>query len=133
MINVRGIANAAIQPVNPNGPGVLRSSTGYTTDAAGKRTPSYAANAAVVLQVQAAKTSQLEHVENLNLQNTYRNVRMEGNTQGAVRVTGKGGDLLQFPETPGGTIRVWLVVAVLETWRDWCSLIVCLQTDAAVP
>lgn len=133
MINVRGIANSAIQPVNPNIVGVLRSSTGFTTNTAGKRTATYAANASVILQVQAARSSDLEHVENLNLQETYRNVRMWGNTQGVVRVTGKGGDLLQFPEVPGGTTRVWLVVAVLETWPEWCSLIVCLQTDVAVP
>jgi len=50
-----------------------------------------------------------------------------------VRVTQKGGDLLYFPEVPGGTLRVWKVVKVVETWPDWCHVIVNMQTDSAPP
>ena len=131
MINVRGIANAAIQVVNPNIPNVpYRASTGFTTNAAGKQTPTYAAQVLVTIQAQAASTSQLKQVEKLNMQNIYRNVRLWGNTQGVVRPDAKGGDLLTFPQVPGSAPQVWLVVKVLETWPLWCSVIVCLQTDA---
>lgn len=129
MINVRGIANAAIQTVNPNIAALYRASTGFTTNAAGKQTPTYAAEVEVIIQAQAASTSQLKLVEKLNMQDIYRNVRMWGNTQGIVRPDAKGGDLLTFPQVPGGAPQVWKVVKVLETWRDWCSCIVCLQTD----
>jgi hypothetical protein len=131
VINVRGIANAAIQPVNPNISDVpYRASTGFTTTPAGKQVPTYAAAVPVTIQAQAASTSDLKQVANLNITNIYRNVRMWGNTQGVVRPDAKGGDLLTFPQVPGGAPQVWLVVKVLETWPTWCSCIVCLQTDA---
>jgi hypothetical protein len=133
VINVRGIANAAIQVVNQNIAATYRASTGSTTDAAGKRTPTYAANVSVQIQAQAAKGSDLKHVQNLNVQSVYKNVRMWGDTQGVVRPDAKGGDLLLFPNVPAGTVHTWLVVAVLETWPEWCSVIACLQTDPAMP
>lgn len=126
-MNIRAIANAAIQPINKNIDANYFASTGFTTSAAGKQVPTYAAFVPVVVQVQAAKGSDLEHVSNLNMQNIYRNVRMFGNVQGVVRADAKGGDLIDFPQVPAGTIQRWLVVAVLETWPEWCSLIVCLQ------
>lgn len=132
-INVRGIANAAIQPVNENIPAQYLASTGYTTNAAGKRVGTYAAAVPVMIQAQAARGKDLEHIDGLNMQAVYKNVRMWGNTQGVQRVTAKGGDLLYFPEVPAGTLRVWKVEAVLETWATWCSLIVCLQTDPVPP
>jgi hypothetical protein len=128
-MNVRGIANSAIQVVNPNISAGYQASTGYTLDAAGKQTPSYAASVSVEVQVQAVKGKDLEHVANLNMQHVYRNVRAYGNRQGVVRPDGKGGDLFTFAQIPGGTVQTWLVVAVLETWPDWCSLIVCLQVS----
>lgn len=132
-INVRGIANAAIQVVNPNISATYYASTGPTTNAAGKRTPTYAAPVTVQIQAQAVKGSDLKHVENLNVQSVYKNVRMWGNAQGVVRPNVKGGDLLRFPNVPAGTIQTWLVVVVLETWPDWCSVIACLQADTAAP
>lgn len=132
-INVRGLANAAIQVVNPNIAASYLRSTGSVTDAAGKRAPSYAAPVTVQIQAQAAKSKDLEHVENLNMQGVYKNVRMWGDTQGIVRPEAKGGDLLLFPNVPAGTNHTWLVVAVLETWPAWCSVIACLQTDPAIP
>lgn len=133
MINVRGIANAAIQPVNPNIDAGYIASTGYTVDAAGKQVPSYAASVSVKIQAQAVKGSNLEHIANLNLQSVYKNVRMWGNAQGVVRPEAKGGDLLTFPNVPGGPSHTWKVEAVLETWPDWCSLIVVMQLDPVVP
>lgn len=133
MINVRGIANAAIQPVNPNIAAQYFASTGYATDAAGKRTPSFAVAVPVTIQSQAVSGAALKHIEGLNLQNVYRNVRMWGNTQGVVRPDTKGGDILHFPQVPGGVVQKWLVTHVLETWPEWCSLIVCLQREPVAP
>lgn len=129
MIDVRGIANAAIQPVNENIAAQYVASTGYNTNAAGARTPTFAAAVPVMIQAQASKEADLRHVEKLNLQSIYKTVRMWGNTQGVVRVEAKGGDLLYFPNVPAGTLRVWKVEAVLETWPTWCTVVVCMQTD----
>lgn len=126
-MNLRAIANAAIQSVNPDIDVGYSASTGYTTNAAGTQLPTYASVVPVRAQVQAVRGKDLEHIANLNLQNLYRNVRMFGNTQGIVRPDAKGGDLLTFAQVPAGTIQTWLVVAVLETWPEWCSVIVCLQ------
>jgi hypothetical protein len=52
---------------------------------------------------------------------------MYGNTQGIVRPTQQGGDLLTFPLVPNGPAFTWKVVEVSETWPDWCKVIVCLQ------
>lgn len=129
MINLREMANAAIQPVNENISVLYRASSGYTTNAASKRTPSYETEVDLQAQVQAVTGRLLAHMEKLNIQGVLRNVRMFGNTQGLVRINAKGGDLLRFPQSPGAERNTWLVVHVLETWPDWCSVIVSLQTD----
>jgi len=133
MINVHVAANNAVQVVNPDIVGTFYASTGNTPNASFKQVPGYAAGVNVPLQLQAISARDLKHLEGLNLQGVLRSVHMYGNTQGIVRVTQQGGDLLYFPEVPAGTPRVWKVVKVVETWADWCHLIVNLQTDAAPP
>jgi len=133
MINVHVAANNAIQVVNPDGLYTFYASTGNAINAAGKQVPSYAAGANVSMQIQAISARDLKHMEGLNIEGVVRSVHMYGNTQGVVRVTQKGGDLLYFPEVPGGTLRVWKVVKVVETWPDWCHVIVNMQTDSAPP
>lgn len=132
MIDVRGIANRAIQPVNPNIPAIYFRSQGYTTNPAGKQIPAFQPGAGVIIQLQAMRGSDLKHIENYNQQNVYRNVRMWGYTQGLVRTDSRGGDILQFPESPGDVNQTWLVSAVLENWPTWSSLIVCLQRNTWV-
>jgi hypothetical protein len=66
-------------------------------------------------------------MEGLNIQGVMRSVYLYGNIQGVVRVDQKGGDILQFPETTCGEIKNWKVVNVIETWEDWCHVIVTLQ------
>jgi len=133
MINVHAAANNAVQVVNPDVVGTFYASTGNTPNASFKQVPGYAAGVNVPLQLQAISARDLKHLEGMNLQGVLRSVHMYGNTQGVVRVTQQGGDLLYFPEVPAGTSRVWKVVKVVETWADWCHLIVNLQTDASPP
>jgi CMP-2-keto-3-deoxyoctulosonic acid synthetase len=85
------------------------------------------------MQVQAVDASMLKHLDGLNIEGVLRSVHMWGNTQGVVRVSQHGGDLLYFRDVPTGTLRVWKVVKVVETWADWCHVIVNMQTDAAPP
>lgn len=127
-IDVRALANRITQNVNENQSISWVKSTGYTTNAAGKRTPT---NTTTVIQanIQALDSQGLAHTDSLNIQGTLRQVYMYGNVQDLVRVDQQGGDILQFPEIPGGTIRNWLVVKVLETWPTWCKVIVNLQVN----
>lgn len=130
MINVRAIANRRIQLVNENIPATLLKSTGYTTDAAGHRVPTFS-RVAVTIQNQAASNEDLKQTDGLNLQGTLRTVSIAGDLQGVIRAGNTGGDLLQFPDSTG-TNRQWLVTHVLETWPTWCRVLVVMQTTAVV-
>ncbi len=129
-MNLHGIVRGAINAVNPDQVVTWRRSNGYDTNAAGKRTPTYA-DTTVGAQVQASSASDLQHVDFLNVQGVKRSVYLFGNVQGTVRPDVKGGDLLVFPQNIGGTPATWLVVAVIETWNPdaagWCKVGVVLQ------
>jgi hypothetical protein len=126
-VNLRGLVNAAIQRVNPNIAGTwVQSTGGYTTNADGSRTPT-TVSSSVQLQVQATSGKDLAHTDGLNIQGVMRTVVMYGNVQGVVRADQQGGDILQFPEVPGGAVRNWRVVSVMETWPTWARVIVALQ------
>ena len=127
MINVRALANTVTQRVNPNIWGDwIQSAGGYTTDAAGKRTP-VTYTQTVEMQVQGLAGKDLAHTDGLNIQGVLRSVIMYGNVQGVVRSAQRGGDVLQFPEVPNGAVMSWRVVSVMETWPTWARVIVALQ------
>lgn len=126
-MDVRAIANGLTQAVNPNTSVTWVQASGYTTDAAGNRTPT-TTSTTVQAQVQGLTASDLRHVDGLNIQGVMRSVHLFGNVQGVVRIDQQGGDILQFPEVPGGTVRNWRVVQVMETWATWCRVIVALQS-----
>lgn len=130
MINVRAIANRRIQLVNANIPATLLKSTGYTTNDAGHRVPTFS-RVPVTIQNQAASNEDLKQTDGLNLQGTLRTVSIAGDLQGTIRAGNAGGDLLQFPDSTG-TNRQWLVTQVLETWPTWCRVLVVMQTSAVV-
>lgn len=127
-MNLRGIANKYTQITNPNVQINWIQSTGYTTNAAGKR-ESTGLTLTVQAQIQALSGSDLKHVDGLNMNDVMRSVYLYGNAAGVVRADQIGGDILVFPEVPGGTNRNWLVTQVIETWSDWCHVIVTLQQD----
>jgi len=126
MINVRGLANRVVQNVNPNTSVVWVQSAGYTTDAAGHRVPT-TTSTTVPAQVQALSASDMAHTDGLNIEGVKRTVIMYGNVQGVVRTDQKGGDMLQFPEIPSGSVKNWRVVSVVETWPTWARVVVVLQ------
>lgn len=127
-MNLRGIANQTIQRVNPDQQILWQRSTGYTTDAAGRVTPTYRTDT-VQAQIQATSGKDLQHVDALNVSGVMRSVYLYGNVQGVVRADRQGGDLLCFPETPCGPNKTWLITSVVETWPDWAHVIVVLQED----
>jgi len=127
MIDVHALASSAIQQVNSDIQVLwLRSTGATTTDAAGHRAPVLESQT-VSANVQGLSAKDLEHTDGLNMQGVMRSVHLYGNVQGIVRADQKGGDILQFPQAPGGPVCDWRVTSVMETWPDWCRVIVTLQ------
>lgn len=127
-MNPRAIANRFTQITNKNLNINWIQSNGYITDDAGKRAPK-TITMSVKAQIQALSGSDLRHVDGLNMQGVMRSVYMYGNAVGVVRADQLGGDILVFPECAGGCSKNWLITQVIETWPDWCHVIVTLQVD----
>ena len=122
------MVNKYTQLTNPNVFINWIQSTGYTTDNTGRRTPTFI-TLSVEAQIQALSTSDLEHTDGLNITNVMRTVYLYGNAAGVVRADNIGGDILVFPEIPNSSNKNWLITKVVETWPDWCKVIVSLQVD----
>jgi hypothetical protein len=135
-INLHSAVRPAINAVNPDISCQYLRSTGYTVDAAGKQIPAYAPARTIRAQVQPPSGKTLQHPNNLNIQGTIRSVYLYGEPQAIVRVDGKGGDLLQFPQYPGAPVDNWLLTMLEEAYdplRGWSKVTVTLQTDRPAP
>jgi hypothetical protein len=121
-MNLHNIAAGAIGIVNPFVPITIQISTGYTTSADGKRTPTYAAPVTISGQIQSLSYNDIVHLNGLNIQGVRNAIYINGQLQGLVRPDNKGGDLVTMQD---GT--VWLVAVVLENWPDWCKVAVTRQ------
>lgn len=127
-MNLRGLANSVTQNVNSNQTITLLRNTGYTTDANYNQVPTFETLSGAA-QIQSLGPKDLQHADYLNIQNVSRKVYLYGNWQGVVRANSKGGDILTFPQIPGGDNQNWKVVIVFETWSSWCSVGVVLQEE----
>ncbi len=125
-MNVRQLANSVTPNVNPNISATWMQASGYVTAADGSRTPNQTSTS-IQIQAQGLSASDLRHTDSMNIEGVVRSVHMYGNVQGVVRADQKGGDILQFPEIPGGATRNWRVIQVMETWPDWSRVLVVLQ------
>lgn len=123
-MNLHGFVSGVIGSVNPNVKVTVKRSTGYTTAASGKRTPTYTTTTGVSAQVQGVNAKELAHLNSLNIQGVLRSVHLTGDWRGIQRASSAGGDLLTF----GGFD--WLVVHVFETWPDWSRVIVAMQSPS---
>ena len=128
-MNLHGIARAAVSRVNPEISATLLKSTGYTTADDGARAPSYS-QTTIKAQVQGVSGKDLVFLNNLGFQGVFRLVFVSGQFNGIIRADGKGGDILKFPDATGGTVRDWRAVQVKETWPDWSSVFVQMQSTA---
>lgn len=127
-MDVRALVNPYTRMTNYNQQIQWIQSTGYTTNPAGKRTPT-TITLTVWAQVQALSGTDLKHTDALNIQGVMRSVYMFGYPAGVIRADQIGGDILVFPELPGATPRNWLVTQVMENWETWSRVIVTLQQD----
>lgn len=123
-MNLHAVVSGAINSVNPFVTGTIQVSTGYSTDAVGRQTPSYTIVTAP-MQVQALGYRDLQQIDGLNLQGVRRKIYINGRLDGVVRWLAKGGDLITLSEGP--ETGVWKIAMVLEQYPDWCSVAVTLQ------
>lgn len=96
-MNLNNIAGGAVQAIRPSVAGVVRVSTGATTNADYSRTPTYRDVAGVPMWVDALSYKDLMQVDGLNLNGTRRAIYINGEVDGLVRPENKGGDLILLP------------------------------------
>lgn len=123
-MNLHGIVSGAINAVNPFVTVAVSYSTGYATDSNYVQVPTYETFPAKA-QIQALSGKDLRQVEGLNLQGTVRAIYFYGDVEAIVRVLRKGGDMITDSDN-----NAWLVNQVLETWPDWCKVVVTLQNGS---
>jgi len=128
-MNMHGLVRPVVTTVNPDITITWRKSNGYTTSADGRPVPAYTDVTGVRAQVQAQNSQKLKHTDYISQQGVHRDVYMYGDVEAINRPDAVGGDLLVFPEVPGGANKTWLVNEVFETWPDWCKVSVTLQAD----
>ena len=121
-MNLRKIANRVTSGVNPNVTAQIYKSTGYSTNDDGSQSPSYADAVTMKVQKQAISQSDLQHIDNINLQGQFVSIYTNGNWCGLNRKANEGGDIFVIGDDK------WLVVSVPEIWPDWTRVIACLQT-----
>jgi hypothetical protein len=119
MSGLFAISNAAIQGVNPNVSGTIYRSTGSTTSASGRRTPTYDAGTPVDIQTQGSLSApEVAQVQGLNIQGEVEGIYLLGNWRGAVKADQVGGDKVVYGD------KTWMVVHILENWDDWTKVVV---------
>ncbi len=122
-MNLHAIASNIISRINPNEWVQWQASTGSVTNADGSRSAAYAPPVRVLAQVQETTQDDLRKADALNIQGEKVKLWMSGAASGVVRMNNKGGDL--FVRARDGSR--WLVLSVIETWPDWCSVLLVRQ------
>lgn len=125
-MNLQGLAAGMTAAVTPLQTITVQISAGYTTSPDGTQVPAYTSET-FQAQVQALAFKDIQQMDAVNVQGVRRAVYVPAQIAGVIRVDGKGGDILVFPEFPGGQDRNWLAAVVLETWDTWTKVGVTLQ------
>lgn len=131
-MNIRGIANMAIQAVNPDIPVVVKLPNGFTIDPVSRRqVPAYTSTNAMG-QLQALDGDDLKQISSLNIQGSIRAMYLYGSVAGVIRPDGSSQSHVVFTSNEAGVIksREWGVFKVLESWQDWCKVAIVYQEAA---
>lgn len=124
-MNLRNIANKAIQAINPDQTITWKRSTGWQiVDFV--QVPSYE-EIECLGNVQALSDAQLKHANDMNLSGVMRSVYLSQNAMGVSFRQIRGGDILSFREFEDIEPTEWKVVHSAETWDNWCHVIVVQQ------
>ena len=121
--NLHGVVRGAIQAVNPDIPGTVYVSTGYT-NTRGILTPTYNPVPAN-LQIQAKAHDPVKRERGLSYTTDYLTIYAFGDFSDLERPDNKGGDIVNFN-------NMWYYIAqVTEWWPDWSAFDVARQLNAA--
>lgn len=132
-LNLHNVVRGAIPAVNDDQTVTYYASVAQSVATGGKQTPNYVDPYEVSAQIQPVSTDDIRKYAFLQMQGIYRSVYLYGQLNAIDRGAAQGGDLLQFPEIPGGPTRTWLVKQVAEQYAGWCRVIVVLQLDPYNP
>lgn len=132
-LNLRGIANNAIQGINPNLPITLRMGSYQINPDTLLQEPVYT-ESQVMGNVQSLSNDDLAQVAAVNLEGTVKAVYLYGNVSGVVRSSGQASSELLFKDDIGGVVGIWTwnVYKVAEAWPGWCKVFAVLQENEAV-
>lgn len=115
-MDLNAIVSPALEGLNPSVVGTVLVSTGSTTAAGGKRTPSYRTVAGVPMRLQPLTYRDLAQVDGLNLNGTKRAIYFPRRVEGIVRPENRGGDLVIVPKaTFVGSIAGAVMTAAAPT------------------
>lgn len=123
-MNLREIANSAIQVINPDQTITWKRSTGWQI-VNYQQVPTYE-EIECLGNVQALSDEQLRHANDMNLSGVMRSVYLSQNAMGVSFRQIRGGDILTFREFKDVEPTKWKVVHSAETWDNWCHVI-CVQ------
>lgn len=128
-MNLHAIVSSAVASINPSVEVKIYRSTGSTTQPDGTRVPTYSAPYVLKAQIQALTYQDIIQVNGLNIQGHRRGIYLSGDVESIVRLHGRGGDLIKFPDG-----SMWLVAQVLENWSQdgWCKVVATLQVDPPI-
>lgn len=127
-MDLRSIANQASNTINGNLLVSVLQSAGYTVGAGHKQVPSYLPPVTGYAQIQAMDSEDLRQVAGLNLQGQIKALYIRGSLFASLRPIQKGGDLVQITnQTTGAVLASFLIVEVLEGWKDWTKVAIVLQ------
>ena len=123
-MNLREIANSAIQVINPDQTITWKRSTGWQI-VNYQQVPTYE-EIECLGNVQALSDEQLRHANDMNLSGVMRSVYLSQNAMGVSFRQIRGGDILTFREFQDIEPTEWKVAHSAETWDNWCHVI-CVQ------
>lgn len=130
-MNLNAMAAGLTRAVNPPAQAVLWIGTGlYNTSADGVKTPRWAAQYPVTIDVQEMTSKDLRQLDGLNVQGVTNVAYVNGELNAVSRVRRKGGDMVTLLPAGGET---YLVAVVLEQWAGWCKVALSLQLDPPNP
>ena len=123
-MDLRSIANNAIQPINQDITVEVWASTGYVIGAGLKQIPSYAAPLTLPAQIQALSNDELKQIDGLNISGVSKAIYIKGDLRGIIKPDSLGGDLVKWNS------KTWLVVKVLESWPTWTKCVLIYQGNS---
>lgn len=127
MINVRALANAATQNVNPNRIVTLQVNDGYTVDDYGKQIPRFIEEE-IEIQQQSLSSQEKYNLDLINKQGEFMSVYAFGAIDGIRRWLQKGSSRFIFPAYGEEDPAVWDVDQVMESYANWTRVIVWRQS-----